>query len=326
MNLKDLYNQTIGGTLYNGLLKGIKTNLTLSGEWASKVNLEQIDNILYLQHGNRNIYEEFGLGIDTLTRIKEWLELHQYRLDNLYESTQFEYNPIENYDRTEVTTNNGTNIQGERTTSTQYGQIQDTMVNGARSESTQYGATSESTQYGEEKTTNVNGARSETTGIGAQSNSIQYGATTDTSSNTDTAFNSSADYNKGTNKSVTGTIQHTDTTNNGARSDSFSTTQYTDTSTQQQHTVTSNGTQHTDNFSTQSVTDTSTRGQHTDTSTTNGVTDTTAETINSRVHGNIGVTTTQQMIESQRKVVEFEFYKIVVDLLNQLLISFNYEV
>lgn len=46
---------------------------------------------------------------------------------------------------------------------------------------------------------------------------------------------------------------------------------------------------------------------HSDTSTTNGYTD----KIESSIHGNIGVTTTQQMLTSERQIALFSFYAII---------------
>lgn len=47
------------------------------------------------------------------------------------------------------------------------------------------------------------------------------------------------------------------------------------------------------------------------------VTDATGHTL--RRHGNIGVTTSQQMIESERKLINIEFCKIVSDMINEFI-------
>lgn len=47
------------------------------------------------------------------------------------------------------------------------------------------------------------------------------------------------------------------------------------------------------------------------------VTDATGHTL--RRHGNIGVTTSQQMIESERKLINVEFCKIVSDMINEFI-------
>lgn len=47
------------------------------------------------------------------------------------------------------------------------------------------------------------------------------------------------------------------------------------------------------------------------------VTDTTGHIL--RRHGNIGVTTSQQMIESERKLINVEFCKIVSDMINEFI-------
>ena len=50
---------------------------------------------------------------------------------------------------------------------------------------------------------------------------------------------------------------------------------------------------------------------------TSTVTDATGHTL--RRHGNIGVTTSQQMIESERKLINVEFCKIVSDMINEFI-------
>lgn len=48
-----------------------------------------------------------------------------------------------------------------------------------------------------------------------------------------------------------------------------------------------------------------------------GVNTNTDVTRNSRVHGNIGVTTTQQMIEEERRVSSFDIYEVIINELIQ---------
>jgi len=50
---------------------------------------------------------------------------------------------------------------------------------------------------------------------------------------------------------------------------------------------------------------------------TSTVTDATGHTL--RRHGNIGVTTSQQMIESERALINLEFCKIVSDMINEFI-------
>lgn len=76
-------------------------------------------------------------------------------------------------------------------------------------------------------------------------------------------------------------------------------------------------------------------GASTDTITTNATVDSTTEqgyqdTSNGgytlTIKGNIGVTTSQQMLEAERKVREFNFYEKVLDIFYKEILDFNWEV
>ena len=141
------------------------------------------------------------------------LFINKYRYDKLYNTTVFEYSPIENYDRTESTTTEKTN----------------TMTHGDQSETV-------NTTTGEQINTTV-----------------------------------------GQNK-----VSPFDTPN----------------------LVNTDGSDITDTEGARNDSSTLSRNSYNDTD--NGV-----ETITSHIHGNIGVTTTQQMLMSERDVANFSLIKII---------------
>lgn len=62
-----------------------------------------------------------------------------------------------------------------------------------------------------------------------------------------------------------------------------------------------------------SMTETGKNKYDTDRSVTNGKTLTNSRTITNRAHGNIGITTSQQMIKQERQISEFNIIKYIVD-------------
>lgn len=158
-----------------------------------------------------------------------------YMLNGLWETTQAEYNPIENYDMIEVgkDTNSGTD-----TTTDNLGATQSTEKIGGRSDNTQYGNHTSTTVHDvspENKTNFIHESQDTFTD--------QQHTDTFTAGEQNNQYNSNAVENKSA-------LQH------GHVLD---------------HTLTR--------------------------------------------HGNIGVTTTQQMLASQRDIVNFNIYKVIGDLI-----------
>lgn len=170
-----------------------------------------------------------------------WSASCQYKWNHLYNTMLLEYNPIDNYDRTETRTLNsqgsGTNSTGGSDTITEGGT--DTITEGGTDTASGNTTTSEKVAgFNSSSPTLVDKGQQ----TGQQTGTTQYGKTIDT------------DYGK--------TLQN------------------------------SYGKTGTDSFSRSD-----------------------SETI--RARGNIGVTTTQQMIESEREVADFNMYDIIINEFKQ---------
>ena len=242
-----------------------------------RLSYESLDRYyLVTTYGNSECVFEYGSTLDiTVTGI---LESNLYKFDNLYRTIIQEYNPIENYDRMEDTTVDidGTNTDNTKTDST-------TVRTGSEIDIKSGGFSNSKT-----------GTMAETTVFSGSEKHNQTG--TVTSTNQTRAFNSGlTDVSKNTSTTPTGTDDTltfsdrknvVETTFNGYKD----TTDYN--SLKNQHSY-------------DSVTDTAT-----DTSTVSGVRKDKHVTT-SHIHGNIGVTTSAQMLESERKLAEFDFIDTV---------------
>lgn len=206
------------------------------------------------------------------------LKRNEYRFNNLYQTIIQEYNPIENYDRMEDTT---IDIDGSNTDNTK---TDSTTVRTGSEVNTKSGSVSNSKI----------GTMTETTVLAGSEKHTQTG--TVTSTNQTRAFNSGmTDVSKNTSSTPNGTD---DTLSFANRKNTTETT--------------FNGYKDTTDYN-------ALKSQHS----YDSVTDTTADvsiasgirkdkhTTSSRIHGNIGVTTTAQMLESERKLSEFDFIDIV---------------
>lgn len=219
------------------------------------------------------------------------LKRNEYRFNNLYRTIIQDYNPIENYDRMEETT---LNIDGSNTDSTK---ADTTTVRTGSEIDTKSGGFSNS----------KSGTMAETTAFSGSEKHEQTG--TVTSTNQTRVFNSGlADVSKNiTTTSPSGTddtLSFTDrknvveTTFNGYKD----ATEYNELKNQHSY---------------DSVTDTTA-----DTSTVSGVRRDKHVTT-SRIHGNIGVTTSAQMLESERKLSDFDFIDTVYrTIINELSCGF----
>lgn len=172
-----------------------------------------------------------------------------YRYIGLYNSTQFDYNPLHNYDMTEKSHDETDNSHN---TNNQYGAQENTISEGMRTDNVQHGAHIDSDS-------------------------------TPTVTNTQQATTSPYDTNTYYN-----TNKQTDTL--GAVNKTLNYGEYEDTATKGE--MTTHGTQ----------------GEHVDVLT--------SKTLNSYTHylerqGNIGVTTSMQLIQSERDLRNFSIYHII---------------
>ena len=242
-----------------------------------RLSYESLDRYyLVTTYGYSECAFDYGSTLDiTVTGI---LERNRYKFDNLYRTIIQEYNPIENYDRMEDTT---LDIDGSNTDNT-------------KTDSTNVRTGSEMDIKSGGFSNSKTGTMAETTAFSGSEKHEQTG--TVTSTNQTRAFNSGlTDVSKNTSTTPTGTDDTltfsdrknvVETTFNGYRD----TTDYN--ALKNQHSY-------------DSVTDITT-----DTSTVSGVRKDKHVTT-SRIHGNIGTTTSAQMLESERILSDFDFIDIV---------------
>lgn len=223
------------------------------------------------------------VGIWSQSRLTIW--------SKLWDTTQYEYNPIHNYDRTE-----------ER--NYQYMTVEDETHNGTRDDTLNKTATVLE-NVDENTTENVTDDTGVTGTDTANKTSDTTGTTTDTTSGTVeeevSAFNA-----------LTYQPEKKTTTNNNYTSNVTGHVDNDETSTTKRDTVETRDTEGTRTVG-RDVTDTE---QVADNEKTSGKIDkTTTHTYSEklRAYGNIGVTTTQQMIESERELVKFNLYEYIAE-------------
>ena len=178
-----------------------------------------------------------------------WSVTQQYSWGKLYATMQLEYNPIDNYDRTETRT----------------------LASQAAGNSTDGGSdTVTSADTGTDTTTSTDGGTDATTGNSTDLNQVKA---------FDTAANTFTDREKDTvNNSSSTTYGKTNTNTTQFGKTNTNTTQYG----------------HTNNNAYSKN-----------------------DTENIRAYGNIGVTTTQQMIEQERDIAKFNIYQVILDEFKQ---------
>lgn len=283
-------------------------------------------------------YEDDTAGVLSTFRedIDSFLTKYEENLTRLYTLMTIEYEPLQNYSMTEE--GDDTN-SGKDSVEDKIAQRQDTTVNGERLQTDITGARTASDINGQVQVTDVIGSQTNSDQLGArqrtdsaQTNSDQLGARsrtdgsqTNTSEEKTSAFNSS-DYadkehitdilGSKTTSDAAVTDTHTigqKTVNDAAVTDSHTLGGHSDTHTTATYTDQHTSEQATDTHRSQSVTDTFTSGAHTDTHDT---------TYGKKLHheltrfGNIGVTTSQQMAQSEVDLWgSFNFYSILFDMI-----------
>lgn len=245
-----------------------------------------LDSIIFQKYGERNLLRMFAEDDLLLTEaIYNVFVYNAYKYKKLYETLALEYNPIDNYDRTETTERT---LEASGGVTANYDKVKTTDS---------VGATSASTQHGAVTTTTSHGATTTTTNDGVQEIVEIQGETASDTINKKSAMdrNSLATDNE----STTTTDEATNTTRMGAKTTTVGTGQYSD------------------SVSTPTYTDTATTQAATNSSQTDAREDVTesenneSEQIETRARGNIGVTTTQQMIEQERSVSDFSFLSVI---------------
>ena len=201
--------------------------------------------------------------------------------NKLYATTQYEYNPIENYNRYETGTDSGTGRTTHSGTDTTTG-------------STTHGGTDRRT----EAITHGGSETEETT------SSIEQGGQ-DTVTGTDTKGHWIAGFNSSASGDDDGLVKQTRDQDDGS------------TETEYGRTEDGTGSKTTTFGKTENVTETN---QHGETVTTQGgithgeqIATTNEGEHELHARGNIGVTTTQEMIEQERRIDRFNLYDIIIE-------------
>lgn len=242
---------------------------------------EPIWNLQY-EDNEEGVLESFRDDVELL------LFKNKTNYEKLYAITLAEYNPLENYKMVE---------SGKDTTT---GSDNQTDAFGAQTKTNEFGASSESTEYGADTTTQNYGAVSTTDNIGGGTDTLQTGSQTKTLAEAVAGFNSSNYNNSQKNTETNG--ERTDTSTTGARTNQHSENERVDSATRNAHT------------------DTRTAQAKTDTETLSSKSDSHDKTFNSETNhnftrsGNIGVTTSQQMAQSEIDLwTAFKFFDRIVD-------------
>ena len=145
-----------------------------------------------------------------------------------------------------------------------------------------YGARNETSIYGERNETSTYGEQNHTENTGESTDTNTFGAKENTETNSVFPYDESNNA-KNTDRKITSSEGYEDTVVNGAVE------------------ITRKEEAHTDTRKEEEKTDTHTSTEYTDTVTTER-------------SGNIGVTSTQELIQQQRKVVDFSFWNAVIDI------------
>lgn len=142
MKLKELFQN-------NQMLKRIDDLNPLKGTWIHNnqkgvCNIQELDTYLLMTIGERRL-SRFVIDTSYIPldeKIRNFINVNEYRLSNLWETILFEYNPIDNYDRTETQTHNENIVTADHETESVTGARNQTNTNGSRTDTS---TTSDST-------------------------------------------------------------------------------------------------------------------------------------------------------------------------------------
>ena len=233
---------------------------------------------------------------------------------------------------------------GEQINGTTYGQRTEEMKHGAQSETTSFGAQTKTNKFGDRTQTDSHGAQSQTTSHGGHTDTHTIGAQTVNVAHQISGFNGGL------------VDESADSTSTGSRNDADTIGSYTDKSQNESYTDTSKVTGYTDTESTAMHSDKTDNAEYKDVNTISGYSDNThisahVDSVDegakkdshktfakedthvddgtsdyshdARIHGNIGVTTTAQMIDVERQLwTAFNFYKVIYDDITKELCTF----
>lgn len=225
--------------------------------------------------------------------VQSYLNTRAVDYRKLFAVQAFDYNPIDNYSMTEestdrhITSDSETHMTGKQELSTLYGEQSQTIAHGGVTVTSESGERTTQNTYGEQNSTTTQGDRESVTTTGVA------------------GFNSSDFQNS--NRSSTSEDAHVD-------KETVDT--HTDNTTQGAYTDTQKTSEQLDKTDFAAHTDKQTSGERTDTNERSGSQDTTHELTRT---GNVGVTTTQEMLESEIKLWEnYDFWgKFMDDIISK---------
>lgn len=304
-------------TIDNELLRRLKA-ITNKCEWVNALPmsvLESID-ITFLKDYGARVLDDFLEGQYNVSQTTFFntlgiiLNNYSYELKGLYNLTLLDghYDTLDNVNEIRTETRKTVNDYGARTDTMVHGEQKDTIDNDTRKTTTTIADRDNSVNIGAQTTTVSN-----TDNLGAQHNEVVNGAKTDTITSTgSTSPFDSSDYSKATDRNANTNVygSSTNTTDVDAVTNTNSGSQSIGARSDTQ--TIGGGTDITENDAT---TDTIKRDSYTDTNTKASAQDETNDTYNVTRHGNIGVTTSGQLIRDDRETHEYVFYNRVAEIL-----------
>lgn len=252
---------------------------------------EDVAHIIKEKYGDLMIAEDYGSMAELQQEVRLALRSSSWGINRYWRVINVEYNPLDNYDRTET----HTLIYAEDKTTNAYGIDKTSLAYGQDKTTNAYGQDKTTIAYAEDKTTTSTEEVKEHHKLAGIENSDTLQVVPfDSSIPMPTNVNL---HNENERENTDWTDEYDVTNTRNARSDTNTRDARSDTNTRDAHT------------------DTNTRDAHSDTVTRNGRTDT--ETINA--HGNIGTTRSQEMVSDEmslalRNYNEFLARTIIEDI------------
>lgn len=287
------------------------TNQGIDENW-SYINVgldgDAMANLYATQYGANYLSEYINDTMDNVTLIEQTSKVRQ-KVASIISKNEAKY--MKMIELQGYTYNPLWNVDGVETTTTTYGQhITDNKIGKKKLTDT----------IAEQTNTNDYAERINTDDIASQTNTDEYGEnvlTDEFDNHTDTVkhFETTMD------DTTTERLKTKDETENVARTDTHTTDQKTDTHTIGGHTDTHTLGAHFDTYKLGAHTDTHEHDESTDTITSKEHTD----TVTYERHGNIGVTKTQELIESERANLRFNLIQELFDDINEYILVGIYE-
>lgn len=299
---------------------------------------------------------------DIQTHIRMMLYMNKYKYNELYKTLFYEYNPLNNTEWKEtqtfgkqVTTDengerNTDNVYGERGSETVslYGEQLQTNSNGKREQTSDHGATQTTDVIAARTNQDVMAQQTTTDVVASRTNSDTFGeqthadaSTIDKTTHKSNGYDSATSVPDGEDTANIGERQrtdsgYTDSHTVGGGTDTHTIDAHTDTHTLGGGTDTHSAQAYTDKVTDAAVTDTVKNEQHEDTvtNTADSYTDTVKQYAATDKHtsdeytntieraGNIGVTTSAQLIKEQRGIVDWSFWEVLYnDIIDEICLS-----